>query len=79
MAKTISLRIDENLYNSLKIHANAENRSISNFIETATIRYIEEVEYADHFEMESILADANLKNRLKQGTQDAINNRGRFV
>jgi len=47
MTKTVSLRIDEELYNSLKVHAEAENRSISNFIETATIRYLEEIEYAD--------------------------------
>jgi hypothetical protein len=33
MIRTVSMRIDENLYNSLSILAKAENRSISNFIE----------------------------------------------
>ncbi len=79
MTKTVSLRIDEELYDSLKVHADAENRSISNFIETATMRYIEEVEYADDFEMESILSDESLLKRMKQGTKDAKNGRGRFV
>jgi predicted DNA-binding protein len=79
MAKTVSLRIDEKLYNSLKTHAEAENRSISNFIETATLRYIEEVEYADDFEMESILSDEDLIKRIRRGTRDAENNRGRFA
>lgn len=79
MAKTVSLRIDEKLYSSLKTHAEAENRSISNFIETATRRYIEEAEYADDFEMESILSEEDLIKRIRRGTRDAENNRGRFA
>ena len=79
MSKTVSLRIDEELYNSLKVHAEAENRSISNFIETATMRYIEEVEYADDFEMENILSNEGLVERIKQGTEDARSGRGRLV
>ena len=79
MTKTVSLRIDEGLYNSLKVHADAENRSISNFIETATLRYIEEVEYADEFEMESILSNDDLVKRMKKGAQDAKSGRGRFA
>ena len=42
MPKTVTLRIDDKLLDRLKHHANMENRSISNFIETATLRYIEE-------------------------------------
>lgn len=79
MTKTVSLRIDEELYNALKIHAQAENRSISNFIETATMRYLDEVEYADDFEMESIGEDADLVKRINQGTRDAAKSRGRFA
>jgi predicted DNA-binding protein len=79
MTKTVSLRIDEELYNSLIVHAEAENRSISNFIETATMRYIEEVEYADEFEMESILSNEDLIARMKQGTKDSKSGRGRFA
>ncbi len=79
MTKTVSLRIDEKLYNAVKILAEAENRSISNFIETAAIRYIDEVEYADDFEMENLNIDKNLQSRIKQGISDAENNRGRFV
>ena len=79
MTKTVSLRIDEKLYNSLKTHADAENRSISNFIETATMRYLEEVEYADDFEMEGILSNQDLIKRLKKGSDDAAKGRGRFA
>jgi len=79
MTKTVSLRIDGNLYNSLKTHAQAENRSISNFIETATMKYIAEVEYADDFEMENIIGDTDLVKRIKQGSRDAAKSRGRFA
>ncbi|TVR94106.1 MAG: ribbon-helix-helix protein, CopG family [Spirochaetaceae bacterium] len=79
MTKTVSLRIDEELYNSLKVHAEAENRSISNFIETATMKYIEEIEYADELEMENILSNEGLVARIKQGTEDANSGRGRLV
>ncbi|MDZ7792945.1 MAG: CopG family transcriptional regulator [Spirochaetia bacterium] len=79
MSKTISLRVDNTLYQSLKIHAAAENRSISNFIETATKRYIDEVDYVDEFEMESISGNPELVDRLKQGAIDASKGRGRFA
>ena len=79
MTKTVSLRIDEELYKSLKIHAQAENRSISNFIETATMRYLDEVEYANDYEMESITGNPDLMKRIKQGTRDAAKSRGRFA
>ena len=79
MTRTVSMRIDENLYNSLSILAKAENRSISNFIETATMRYIEEIEHVDEFEMGSIQSNEDLLARLKKGTGDAQNQRGRFV
>lgn len=79
MTKTVSLRIDEELYNALKIQAKAENRSISNFIETATMRYLDEVEYADDFETENIIGDTDLVKRIKQGTRDAAKSRGRFA
>ena len=79
MSKTISLRIDDSVYEALKVHAEAENRSISNFLETAALRYLEESAYADDFEMESIRKDRELLQDLKKGVEDAQNSRGRFV
>ena len=51
MPKTVTLRINDDLLDKLKHHAEMENRSISNFIETATLRYIEQTELVDEFEM----------------------------
>ena len=41
MAKTVTLRIDDDLLKRIKSHAKDENRSLSNFIETATLKYME--------------------------------------
>ncbi|MFP3090422.1 CopG family transcriptional regulator [Treponema sp. TIM-1] len=40
MAKTITLRVDDNIYNTLKRAADGDRRTISNFIEYAAINYI---------------------------------------
>jgi len=79
MSKTITLRLDESRYGMFKNLAKLENRPISNFIETATLRYIESTEFADEFEMDEIRQNKNLNESLKRGLIDAKKNRGRFV
>ena len=79
MARTITLRINEPLLEKFKRHAQIENRSLSNFIETATLKYLEEVDLANDFEMEDILNNKNLMMNLKKGSADAKNKKGRFV
>jgi predicted transcriptional regulator len=79
MPKTVTLRIDEKLLDRFKHHAELENRSISNFIATATLRYIEETESVDEFEMSGILNNDQLLKKLKKGSEDARKKRGRFV
>lgn len=79
MAKTVTLRLDDVSYNIIKNHALADNRPLSNYIETATLKYIEEVDYVDDFEMESILNDEKLLRSLKKGSSDAAKKRGRFI
>jgi len=79
MSRTITLRIEDNLYEKLKEHAKSENRNLSNFIETAVINYIEQIDVADETEMREILRNSNLLERLNKGSSDAVNKRGRFV
>ena len=76
---TISLNIDDKLYEALKAYAEVENRSISNFVETAAMKYIEEIEFADDLEMEAIESDRELIEGIRQGIDDAKARRGRFV
>ncbi|MBI4650369.1 CopG family transcriptional regulator [Candidatus Desantisbacteria bacterium] len=79
MAKTVTLRINESLLDRFKRHADLENRSISNFIETATLKYIDNIELTDDFEMAEILGNEKLLGKLKKGSEDARKKRGRFV
>ena len=79
MPKTVTLRLDDLSYDIIKKHAQADNRPLSNFIETATLKFIEEADYVDDFEMEAILNDEDLVRTLKKGSEDAANGKGRFV
>ena len=59
--------------------ANHDNRPLSNFIETAVLRFVEEHEYVDEFEMAEIKDNARLNRSIKSGLRDAKAGRGRFV
>ncbi len=79
MSKTVTLRMDEKVYQLFRGLARHDNRSLSNFIETAALRFVEEHEYIDEFEMEEIRNNTNLNNSIKRGIRDAKAERGRFV
>ncbi len=79
MAKTITLRLDDATYRELKRRADASNRAISNFIETAALRYAREADFVSDEEMASILADDALVRRLRRGSREAKKRRGRLV
>ena len=79
MSKTVTLRIEDSIYERLKEHAKCENRNLSNFIETAVIKYIEQIEFTDEQETRDILGNSELLERLNKGSSDAAAGRGRFV
>ncbi len=79
MPKTITLRLDDERYEIFKRLAEQENRPISNFIETATLRYIQSVEYADEFEMAEIKGNKELNESLQRGIEDSRAGRGYFL
>ena len=79
MSKTITLRVDDLVYNAIKKHAINENRPLSNYIETATIKYMEHIDLLNEYEMNAILEDKDLKTSLRKGSLDAKNKKGRFV
>ena len=79
MSKTVTLRIGENIYDMFRAMAERENRPLSNFIETAALRYLQEHELVDEFEMREISQNTNLLSSLKKGHADAKARRGRFV
>ena len=79
MPKTLTVRIDDATYRLIADAAASENRSVSNFIETAARqRAVSEIFVSDA-EMSEILSDTALRRRLKRGHREATAGRGRFV
>lgn len=79
MSKTVTLRLSDNVYQLFRQSAENDNRPLSNFIETATKRFIEQSELADESEMAEIRRDAALNRGIRRGQADARSQRGRFV
>lgn len=79
MAKTLTMRLDEETYDVFIRAARAERRSLANFIETAALKQVQESTFADDAEMAEILARPELVKRLKAGSRDARKRKGRFV
>ena len=79
MSKTVTLRLDDAVYKRLRNLAERDNRPLSNFIETAALRFVESEQFVDEFEMEEIRGNKSLNLSLKQGLSDAKAKRGRLV
>ena len=79
MTKTVTLRLEEQVYKVFVEAAKAENRPLSNLIETAALSRIREQQFVDDAEMSEIMANENLLKRLKKGARDAAMVKGRFV
>ncbi|HFE64198.1 CopG family transcriptional regulator [candidate division KSB1 bacterium 4484_188] len=79
MSKTVTLRLKDEIYEKFRKFADADNRPISNFIETSVLRYIERITLIDEFEMAEIQANDQLKRSINQGLLDAKEKKGRFV
>ena len=79
MSKTVTLRLSESVHRQLKRLAARDNRTLSNFIETAALRFMESEHFVDGFEMAEIRANRELNAGIKKGLRDAKAKRGRFV
>jgi predicted DNA-binding protein len=79
MSKTVTIRLNEETYQKIADYSKSENRPISNFIETATIYYMNELEFTDDLEIAEILSNEYLVKRLKEGSHDAKRKKGKFV
>ena len=79
MSRIVTLRLPDETYEQFRTLAERENRPLSNFIETAAMRYVETEQFVDEFEMEEIRGNVELNRSLKRGMKDAKAGRGRFV
>jgi hypothetical protein len=76
MSKTITLRVDDDVYHIIKTAADGDRRTISNFLEIATLSYITEGTFVSDEEMNELLNDKALVKKLSQGREQIKH--GRF-
>ena len=76
MAKTITLRIEDNVYNILKRAADGDRRTISNYVEYATINYIFNNNIVDDNEMKEIMF---FEKDMDNGLDDIENGRYKII
>ena len=79
MPKTITIRLKDDTYKLFAEAAQADNRTISNLIETAALNKIREQQFVDDTEMVEIMSDNNLLARIRQGSKEAAHRKGQFV
>ncbi len=79
MAKTLTVRMDDSTYRLIAEAAEADNRSVSNFIETAAKQKAIAQIFVSVAEIAEIRTDRALVRRLKRGHKAAVSRRGRFV
>ena len=78
MARTVTLRLQQDAYEELPAAAVAERRSLSNFIATAALERFRKAQFVDDGEMAEILNDEMLVRRLRTGSRQAHRRKGRF-
>ena len=76
MAKTITVRIDDSTYDIFKLAADGQKRTISNYLEYATLNYIMNEAIVDDMEMNEIL---KYEKDIKKGLSDISAGRYRII
>jgi uncharacterized protein (DUF1778 family) len=68
--KTVTMRVDDSIYDMIKLAAEGQRRNLSNFIEFATMQYITSSQFVEKDEMNEILEDKELVQNLMNGLED---------
>lgn len=76
MAKSLTIRVEDNIYLLFKKAADGQKRTISNYIEWAAMNYLMEEMYVSDEEMEEIMENAD---DLRKGIQDVKEGKYRIV
>jgi uncharacterized protein (DUF1778 family) len=66
--KTVTMRIDDSIYDMIKLAA--DGRNLSNFIEFATMQYLTSSQFVENDEMAEIMNDKELVKNLMDGLED---------
>ena len=76
MAKTITVRIDDSTYDIFKLAADGQKRTISNYLEYATLNYTMNETIVNDIEMNEILKN---EEDIKKGLSDISAGRYRII
>ena len=68
--KTVTMRVDDTVYDMIKLAADGQKRNLSNFIEFATVQYLTSSQFVENDEMAEILEDKELVQNLMNGLED---------
>lgn len=79
MSKTITIRLDEDTYDLIKSAAEGQMRSISNFVEFATVSYLTAEAFVSDEEMSELMSDTELVQTLKKAKADVQSERYKIV
>ena len=67
------MRVDDSIYDIIKLAAEGQKRNLSNFIEFATMQYLTSSQFIDTQEMNEISNDKELVENLMNGLEDFKN------
>ena len=76
MAKTVTVRVEDNVYDIFKKAADGQRRTISNYIEYATLNYTINESIVDDEEMNEILA---VSTDIERGLSDISAGRYKII
>ncbi len=79
MSKTITIRLENDIYDIFKKAAQGERRTISNFLEYAALAYLTNDIYVQDDEMNEIIKDKGLIKNIKKGIKDIENGKYKIV
>ena len=79
MPKTLTMRLDEETYQTFVRAAKAERRSLANLVENAALQHLAESSFVDDAEMAEIALRPELVKRLQAGSRHARKRQGRFI
>jgi len=68
--KTVTMRVDDSIYDMIKLAAEGQRRNLSNFIEFATMQYLTSSQFVEKNEMNEIVEDKELVKNLMNGLED---------
>jgi uncharacterized protein (DUF1778 family) len=77
--RVITIRLGESEYRRIKAAAEAGNRTVSNFMKTAALRFLDQTEFMNGQEMAEIRRDKELMKSLRVGSADIEKGRYKTV